>query len=103
MVKNKLVRDKIPAIIKQNGGTANTMRLDDDAAYFNALNEKLKEEMNEYFEDYSIDELADIVEVIHAIVRHKGLTVDDLERARLEKYNERGGFENRIYLVSDSK
>ena len=95
---NKLVRDKIPEIIQKNGDIPKIKLLDDEE-YFNALSQKLKEEVDEYLDNYSIDELADIMEVIHAIVRYKGLTIDELEHTRLKKCNECGGFDGKIYLV----
>ena len=95
---NKLVRDKIPEIIRRCGDTPNVELLDDEK-YFNALNRKLQEEVAEYLDGYSIDELADILEVIYALVKFKGLTPNDFEHIRLEKYNERGGFNDRISLV----
>lgn len=95
---DKLVRDKIPDIIKQQGDFPKIEILD-DKRYFDALNQKLKEELVEYLEDFNIDELADIAEVIHALVKHKGLTLNDFEKIRLKKYKERGGFDNKISLI----
>ena len=60
---NKLVRDRIPEIIEKNGQIAYT-RILTDVEYKNALEEKLKEEVNEYISDNSIEELADILESI---------------------------------------
>jgi len=95
---NKLVRNKIPEIIQKNGDVPKIMILD-EAQYFSALNTKLQEEIAEYLEDYRADELADILEVIYAIVRHKGLTVDDLEMLRAKKLEERGDFSNKVLLL----
>ena len=99
---DKLVRDKIPEIIKQNGGSPKVEILNDES-YFNALNRKLTEEVAEYLEKYSVEELADIMEVIHAIAKHKELTMADLECIRLKKLDERGGFDGRISLVEVDK
>ena len=95
---DKLVRDKIPEIIKSQGDCPKIEILD-DKDYFNALNQKLTEEVAEYLEKYSIEELADILEVIYAIAGHKGLTLDELEHIRLKKHKERGGFDNKISLA----
>jgi len=95
---NKLVRNKIPEIIQKNGDVPKIMILD-EAQYFSALNTKLQEEIAEYLEDYRADELADILEVIYAIVRHKGLTVDDLEMLRAKKLEEKGDFSNKVLLL----
>ena len=95
---DKLVRDKIPIIIKQQGDSPKTVTLD-DKRYFNALNRKLREELDEYFEYFNIEELADIVEVIHALVKYKGLTLNEFEKIRLKKYDERGSFDARVSLI----
>ena len=95
---NKLVRDKIPEVIKQNGDTPKIMILDDEN-YFDALNEKLKEEVAEYLDGFSIDELADIMEVVYALVGYKGLSIKDFEDIRMKKREKRGGFDKRISLI----
>ncbi len=95
---HKLVRDKIPEIIRQQGDTPITELLDGEN-YFLALNKKLAEEVAEYMEDYSIDELADIAEVVFSLVKYKGVSAEDFEQIRLKKRCENGGFDNRIALI----
>ena len=95
---NKLVRDRIPEIIAQQGDVPEYEILD-DASYYAALNKKLQEELDEYFQDYSVEELADIVEVIYAIVNHQGKSVSDFEQIRLKKHDKRGGFDKKIALI----
>jgi len=95
---NKLVRDKIPEIIVAKGDLPKIEILDDER-YFNELNRKLQEEVNEYLEAYEIEELADILEVVYAIAEYRQISPDNLERVRLEKHNARGGFEDRVFLV----
>ena len=73
-VYNKLVRDKIPEIISKDNRKAITKILNDEE-YLNELNKKLKEEVNEYFEDNNLEELADIVEVIYGILNAKNVTL----------------------------
>jgi len=99
---DKLVRDKIPEIIQSKGEIPRIVKLDDEQ-YFSALNQKLREEIDEYFEAYELEELADILEVVYAIAQYKQVSKDDLERLRWEKYNERGGFEERIFLLGVEK
>ncbi len=95
---NKLVRDKIPEIIEQSGKTAVTETLPDDK-YVEMLNQKLLEEVNEFFESGSVEELADIGEVMHAIMAYKGITLEEFQRVRLEKLEKRGGFKDKVLLV----
>ena len=95
---NKLVRDRIPEIIEASGKTCVTEILS-DADYLHMVNAKLDEELAEYRKDQNLEELADLVEVIHAAVLAHGYTLEDLERVRTEKAEKRGGFSKRILLV----
>lgn len=95
---NKLVRDRIPEIIAASGRRCEVRQLADEE-YLTALNQKLGEELQEYTADGSIAELADLVEVIHAIVIHKGFTLEAFEQLRQEKQRERGGFAQKLLLV----
>ena len=95
---NKLVRDRIPEIIESSGKTCATEILSDED-YIRMIDVKLDEELAEYHKDQNIEELADLVEVIHAAVIARGYTLEDLERVRAEKAAKRGGFEKRILLV----
>jgi len=94
---NKLVRDKIPDIIKANGAIAKTRMLKDEE-YLAALCDKLVEEANEARDDPVIDELADLLEVIMSIAQYRGYSMSQLEAARIVKRKLRGGFEKRIFL-----
>lgn len=95
----KLVRDKIPDIIKQQGVTPYIEILSDDK-YLLELDKKLNEEIKEYQESKDLEELADVVEVIYAICKARGYTIDELQRVREEKCNNRGGFSKKIFLCS---
>lgn len=94
---DKLVRDKIPGIIQSSGKTPHA-RILSDASYLAALDEKLNEECAEYQADKSLDELADMLEVIRAIAEARGYDMEELENTRLEKKETRGGFEGKIFL-----
>lgn len=98
---NKLVRDKIPEIIKADGKECET-RVLDDKEYLLSLSKKLDEELREYYETESIDELADMVEVIFAIVRQCGISIKEFEKLRLSKRQKRGGFDQKLFLMSIS-
>ena len=94
---NKLVRDRIPEIIESSGRTCTTEILSDED-YLHFLDEKLDEELAEYHQDQSIEELADLLEVIRAAAAAHGYTFEALESVRVKKAIERGGFEKRILL-----
>ena len=91
----KLVRDKIPEIIKAKG-VEPTNHIADEEEYESALMDKLKEEVQEFVEDPCKEEMADIMEVIYAILKQKKYDLDDIEKVRKEKAEERGAFEKRI-------
>ena len=97
---NKLVRDNIPQIIRANGETPISHRIDDDTDYLNALLDKDAEESAELAADPSIEELADKLEVLYAIAKHLGYSPQDIEAARAKKAVERGSFDGRIFLES---
>ncbi len=94
---HKLVRDRIPEIIEANGKTCITEILS-DAQYLEVLDAKLNEELAEYQESKSMEELADLLEVMQAVVQARGWTWEQLEQTRREKAAQRGGFEKRILL-----
>ena len=94
---NKLVRDRIPEIIENSGKTAHTHLLSDEE-YIAELDRKLGEEFAEYQADKNIEELADMLEVIYAIAKARGASVEELERVRKEKAEKNGAFEKKIFL-----
>lgn len=96
-VYNKLVRDKIPEIIESSGKTCNIETLTEEK-YIAMLDAKLNEELAEYQESKSLEELADLLEVMGAVVKARGYTWDELTKIRKRKHEERGGFEKRILL-----
>lgn len=96
-VYDKLVRDRIPQIITDTGKSCTTQILS-DRAYIEKLDEKLNEELAEYQESKSLEELADLLEVMHAVVKARGDSWETLTRLREEKRKERGGFDKKILL-----
>jgi predicted house-cleaning noncanonical NTP pyrophosphatase (MazG superfamily) len=99
MKYDKLVRDRIPEIIEQNGAIA-TVRTLDDAEYRLELDKKLQEEVGEYLADKNLEELADILEVIYAIAENEGSDRHKLELIRAEKAAKRGAFKQKIFLIA---
>jgi len=99
---NKLVRDKIPEICRSAGQTPHTRILSDDE-YIAALEAKLAEEVTEFHADHAPEELADILEVIYALANIRGLTADELHELCANKRAVRGGFAEKIFLISTEK
>ena len=99
-VYNKLVRDRIPEVIRGNGETPVT-RILEDADYKKSLEEKLYEE---YEEGLSADgaerceELADMLEVIRALAKLENKSLEEIVEIADEKRKKRGGFEEKIFL-----
>lgn len=94
---NKLVRDKIPEIIEQKGGKC-TIRIADEKEYWEKLKWKLREEMDEFLEAQNEEELADLLEVIDAIIECKKFDRKNIELIKGKKAQERGRFEKRVIL-----
>lgn len=99
VVYGKLVRNRIPEIIAGEGFVPETRVLDQDA-YLEELNRKLTEETAEYLQSGELEELADILEVVEALCKAKGFSIEELSRIKAEKQAARGAFDDRIYLIA---
>jgi len=97
MKYNKLVRDKIPEYIKSKGGVP-IVHIADEKEYFQKLKEKLQEEVNEFIEAENIEEMADVLEVIDAILDYQKFDKGELEQVKNKKADDRGKFEKKIIL-----
>lgn len=94
---SKLVRDKIIEIIKAEGKEP-AYHIADEVEYWTKLKAKLAEETGEFVRDESINEIADVLEVIDAIIAYKGFDRAEIEQAKRKKFDQRGGFSGRIIL-----
>lgn len=97
MKYHKLVRDKIPEIIKADGQNPIT-HIASKNEYQQKLLEKLQEEVDEFLKEQKPEELADILEVIDAICKLKNLNLEKLQKIKQQKTIDRGGFKKRIIL-----
>ena len=98
MAYRKLVRDRIPEIIEASGKRCSCEILTEDM-YLDMLDRKLEEELAEYQENKSMEELADLLEVIRAVARARGSSIEEVEAIRAQKEKARGGFAKRILLT----
>lgn len=100
-IYNKLVRDKIPEIIK-NKGDFPKISLLSKIEYSQALKQKMAEEAKELIKARSredvLNELSDVQEIIKAIAKNHGITAEELEKSRKKKLKEKGGFGERYLL-----
>ena len=99
-IYNKLVRDNIPEIMIKNGAKPVTKILSDDE-YLKEQKKKLQEELTEYLLDGNIEELADLEEVLLAILKLKNISLEEFNKIRIEKVNKRGAFDKKIFLESE--
>lgn len=96
----KLVRDRIPELIRADGRTPSIRTLDVDE-YLAALLDKVVEEANELREaepDNRVEELADVYEIVRAIANRLDLDMSEVIVVADDKRTERGGFDRRIWL-----
>jgi predicted house-cleaning noncanonical NTP pyrophosphatase (MazG superfamily) len=100
----KLVRDKIPELVESQNKKATVRILTDDNEYLNFLLSKLVEEATELAnaksEDNQLEELADVLEVVEAIIVLKKLNQSDISKIQDQKRQERGGFKERLLMLS---
>jgi predicted house-cleaning noncanonical NTP pyrophosphatase (MazG superfamily) len=98
MKYNKLVRDKVPEVIKKNNQNP-IIHLANDKEYWDKLKEKLVEEVNEFLRDCDKEgEIVDILEVIDAICKFKEFDKNKIENLKKEKAKEKGLFDKKIIL-----
>ena len=99
-IYNKLVRDNIPEIMINNGARPVTKILE-DKEYYEELKKKLLEETKEFLESDEIEEIADIEEVILAILKYNDWSWEKLENIRKNKVDKKGSFDKKIFLEKE--
>jgi predicted house-cleaning noncanonical NTP pyrophosphatase (MazG superfamily) len=101
-VYNKLVRDFIPKVI-ENTGKKYTSRVLNDSEYITELKNKAFEELKEYIntknKNDGVEELADLLEIIHALAEYHGSSIEEVEKIRKRKVMNRGRFKEKIFLI----
>jgi len=102
MQYNKAIRDKIPEIIQKDGYLCNVKTLSDED-FLEYLEKKISEEVAEYQNDKNPEELADILEVIYRVAQLRGVSKEELEKIRIKKSEERGGFDKNLFLIDTNK
>lgn len=103
---NKLVRDRIPEIIAATGKNYSTRILDQEE-FIIELKKKSLEELEEYINannnDEALEELADLLEVIHSLAESHGASIETVEELRRKKAGQRGGFKEKVFLIEVEK
>ena len=103
---NKLIRDKIPQIIKDDGWIPKT-RILNKKEFRRELKKKVLEETKELIKaeekEEVIDEIVDIQEITDALIREYGLTKLIIKAEQKKKNKKRGGFKKRLFLIKSAK
>lgn len=101
-VYNKLVRDKILEIIEAEN-LAYQSRVLKPEEHLTEIKKKLYEEVKEFDEtinrEDALEEMADVLELLHAALKVYGAEFTELEAIRVNKKKKRGGFDEGLYLI----
>lgn len=97
-VYNKAIRDKIPEIIESSGASCLIEVLNDEK-FVDKLVLKLDEEIEEFKESKSVEELGDLIEIAYRIAELNGVSNEELEEMINKKNIERGKFEKNLFLI----
>jgi predicted house-cleaning noncanonical NTP pyrophosphatase (MazG superfamily) len=100
----KLVRDKIPEVVGEiTGKEVKTRILENDEEYIKFLMKKVEEEAHELAnaegKEHIIEEVADVLELIDAILEFNGVDMKTARKVQKEKAGKRGGFKKRILML----
>lgn len=96
-IYDKLVRNKIPSIIREQGHIPVTDTLS-DSDYLKYLNKKLKEEVNEYSKNSSLNALCDIYEVFNTILEANNIEIETIEKMCADKRETNGSYKEKTLL-----
>lgn len=103
---NKLIRDKIPEIIKEAGWMP-TMRILRKREFFNAVKKKVYEEAKELIQSKGkegiINEIVDIQELLDVLSSELKITKSEVKKLQEVKRKKRGGFKKRLFLIKEEK
>ncbi len=102
----KLVRDRIPEIMRKRGRVVKARILDSEEFQVYLL-KKIGEEGSELAsvkeKKHLAEELADLIELIETIMEHNGLDTEAIKKVQKEKAEVRGGFKKRILMLEEAK
>ena len=99
IIHDKLVRDNIPKIINdQDNQSCEYYTIENEDEYFKYLVRKVVEEINEFYQTPTSEEMADVMEVLMAIIKLKKIDVHIVESTRIKILLEKGGFKKKYVL-----
>ena len=103
---NKLIRDRIPEIIKEAGWvpTIKTLR---KSEFLKAIKKKVFEEAGELMQTKDkkgiVDEIVDIQELLDVLAAEIKMTKPQIKKIQAKKRKKRGGFKKRLFLIKEEK
>ncbi len=96
-----LVRDKMPKRLEKLGVFVEGYPLN-SKDLLDHLKLKLKDEVDEVLSATTAkdikEEIADVMEVLYSIAKYYGLQIEHLEKKRMQKQAERGGFTKGLFV-----
>ena len=103
---NKLIRDRIPEIVKKAGWVP-TVRVLKKGEFLGAVKKKVQEEAGELIQSRDkkgiIDEIVDIQELLDVLAAEVKLTKPAVKKLQAAKRKKRGGFRKRLFLIEEKK
>jgi len=103
---NKLIRDRIPEIVKKVGWKPTVRKLRKDE-FLHALKKKVSEEARELIRAKNkkgiINEIVDIQELLDTLTSEIKLTKPHIKKLQSVKRKKRGGFKKRLFLIEEEK
>ena len=103
---DKLIRDRIPEIIKEAGWLP-TVKILKKSEFLNAIKKKVFEEAGELIQSKDkkgiVDEIVDIQELLDVLAAEIKLTKSELKKLQADKRKKRGGFKKRLFLIKEEK
>lgn len=97
----KIVRDRIPEIVKQNKKVL--FENVDNAKAVELLCEKVKEELREFKREYSKEEFCDLLEVVYSIGEKLNFDSDEIHDLAEAKREMNGGFTKNVVMVKNER
>lgn len=95
----KLVNDKVPELLKAKGVDAKFHKANDDEFELELL-EKLREEVLEFKNAKSIEQLTDLEIVVETVIEHMGWDRATIDKVKAQRLQDKGGFKERLILES---
>jgi predicted house-cleaning noncanonical NTP pyrophosphatase (MazG superfamily) len=95
----KLIRDKMPGFHARDKCEAEYRIVTSDEEFARLLGDKLREEVEEFLANPSVEEAADIGAVLKKLFEVHSISIDDVEKAGADKVDKLGAFDSRLLMT----